>query len=116
MKGRRRSTTSVNDWFSVPSPRPGPIARSSWCAHRLSTLRDADRILVFDDGRIVETGTYMNSCGKGASLPNWSDQPRWPTKPLKLIHSYPQMAPPTKFENPAENGQADPLISRGVPT
>jgi ATP-binding cassette subfamily B protein len=27
-------------------------------AHRLSTLRDADRILVFDAGRIVETGTY----------------------------------------------------------
>jgi ATP-binding cassette subfamily B protein len=27
-------------------------------AHRLSTLRDADRIFVFDNGRIVETGTY----------------------------------------------------------
>lgn len=27
-------------------------------AHRLSTLRDADRIVVFDDGQIVETGTY----------------------------------------------------------
>lgn len=27
-------------------------------AHRLSTLRDADRILVFQDGQIVETGTY----------------------------------------------------------
>ena len=27
-------------------------------AHRLSTLREADRILVFDDGKIVETGTY----------------------------------------------------------
>jgi ATP-binding cassette subfamily B protein len=27
-------------------------------AHRLSTLRDADRIVVFDEGRIVETGTY----------------------------------------------------------
>jgi ATP-binding cassette subfamily B protein len=27
-------------------------------AHRLTTLRDADRILVFDEGRIVETGTY----------------------------------------------------------
>jgi ATP-binding cassette subfamily B protein len=27
-------------------------------AHRLSTLRDADRIVVFESGRIVETGTY----------------------------------------------------------
>src|SRR5437764_9404639 len=27
-------------------------------AHRLTTLLDADRILVFDDGRIVESGTY----------------------------------------------------------
>jgi ATP-binding cassette subfamily B protein len=27
-------------------------------AHRLSTLLDADRILVFDQGRIVESGTY----------------------------------------------------------
>jgi ATP-binding cassette subfamily B protein len=27
-------------------------------AHRLSTFADADRILVFDEGRIVETGSY----------------------------------------------------------
>ncbi|MHC5540126.1 ABC transporter ATP-binding protein, partial [Singulisphaera rosea] len=27
-------------------------------AHRLTTLLDSDRIFVFDEGRVVETGTY----------------------------------------------------------
>ncbi len=34
-------------------------------AHRLSTLRDADRIFVFADGQIVETGNYEELEGRG---------------------------------------------------
>jgi ATP-binding cassette subfamily B protein len=34
-------------------------------AHRLSTLRDADRILVFDQGRIAEAGTYQELFSHG---------------------------------------------------
>jgi ATP-binding cassette subfamily B protein len=33
-------------------------------AHRLTTLRHCDRILVFDDGRIVESGTYDELLGR----------------------------------------------------
>jgi ATP-binding cassette subfamily B protein len=34
-------------------------------AHRLSTLRDADRILVFDEGKIVEMGNYVELVQQG---------------------------------------------------
>jgi ABC-type multidrug transport system fused ATPase/permease subunit len=34
-------------------------------AHRLSTVRDADLILVFDHGRIVERGTYGELLARG---------------------------------------------------
>ena len=39
-------------------------------AHRLTTLRDADRILVFDEGRIVEVGTYDALVGLGGVFAN----------------------------------------------
>jgi ATP-binding cassette subfamily B protein len=37
-------------------------------AHRLSTVRNATRILVFDAGRIVETGTFDELVRKGGAF------------------------------------------------
>ena len=34
-------------------------------AHRLATVRNATRILVFDQGRIIETGTFDELVAKG---------------------------------------------------
>ena len=40
-------------------------------AHRLATVRNADRILVFDDGKLVAQGTHVSSSRKTPSTPGW---------------------------------------------
>ena len=37
-------------------------------AHRLATIRNADRILVFDEGRIVESGPFEELVEKGGAF------------------------------------------------
>ena len=45
-------------------------------AHRLSTVRDADRIVVIDRGRIVETGSHEELCARGGYYASVVDRQR----------------------------------------
>jgi ABC-type multidrug transport system ATPase subunit len=40
-------------------------------AHRLATVRNATRILVFQNGRIIEAGTFEKLVKRGDFLPSW---------------------------------------------
>jgi ATP-binding cassette subfamily B protein len=59
-------------------------------AHRLSTVRDADRIFVLQDGRVVESGSHAELMGRPEGvyrnlsqlqLGPEQERPSWPTNP-----------------------------------
>ena len=53
-------------------------------AHRLSTVRKASRILVFDAGRIVETGTFDELIKAGGRFARLAQQQFISAKPIGL--------------------------------
>jgi ATP-binding cassette subfamily B protein len=55
------SESRIQEWLSAMRGRRTVIL----VAHRLSSLLHADRILVFDEGRIVESGSYAELVHKG---------------------------------------------------
>ena len=65
---RQRLTNQLEELRGSIGVRTAPEARGErttiLVAHRLTTLRDANRILVFDRGRIVEVGTYAELVAK----------------------------------------------------
>ena len=74
-------------------------------AHRLSTLRDSDRILVFDQGRLVEQGTHNNLMrldGKYARLVKIQSQIARKTRLEGLLD-----APADELEDEIESEPAD---------
>jgi len=57
-------------------------------AHRLATVRNATRILVFDQGRVIETGTFDELVAKGGRFAELA------TAQFMTGGSQPQAAPP----------------------
>ena len=71
-------------------------------AHRLSTLLDADRILVFDHGRIVESGTYSQLVQAGGVFAELLMCAETASSPV---------SPPEVDGTPGEGERTEPALS-----
>mgnify|MGYP003971759091 FL=1 len=54
-------------------------------AHRLTTLKNSDRILVFDKGKIVQEGKFQNLANRKGKFKDFLEQHNSPSKTLKTI-------------------------------
>jgi ATP-binding cassette, subfamily B, bacterial len=80
-------------------------------AHRLSTLRDADRILVFDAGTIVEIGTYNELVHQGGVFAELVRSAEEADAASEAQPHSPVDTTPIKLENLAENGRPGPMVT-----
>jgi ABC-type multidrug transport system fused ATPase/permease subunit len=46
-------------------------------AHRLATIRNADRILVFEQGRVIEMGSFEELVARAGASPRWRGRSIW---------------------------------------
>jgi ATP-binding cassette, subfamily B, bacterial len=85
-------------------------------AHRLSTLRDADRILVFDAGTIVEIGTYNELVRQGGVFAELVRSAEEADAASEAQPHSPVDTTPIKLENLAENGRPGPMVTSPIVT
>jgi ATP-binding cassette subfamily B protein len=72
---RERSVPTPPLWAAVRRPSLTADRTTFAIAHRLSTVRDADRVRVMDDGRSTEQGTHEELlAADGLSANRWSVQ------------------------------------------
>src|SRR5262249_6754326 len=74
-------------------------------AHRLTTLRDADRIVVFNNGHIVETGTFDELVQRGGVS---SERSMWPGHGVAGEAQEEPKPEPAPDGTPCSNGAPQP--------